>query len=286
MPDITTSWTPEQLALVESLTFGVEIESTIPYGILQIGPHGSGCPIATLPGWKADRDPSIRTRVRGHEACEFVSPVFKGVEGLRQLLADVAAIRAMGAKVNKSCGLHIHVGFDKRDTEAVAKLATLVSNFEKAIFASTGTKSRERGRWCGGLNRHGNAVAAVCASQCNRYHVCNFGTRLPTVEFRPFASTLNGVKIAGYVRLCLAIVERALTVKRLTDWTAKTPIESSPIHRGGEGETALTRLFYQIGWTKGRQPHTHGDLSGTGIPSIKRTKKEFVRLARKYDGQR
>lgn len=286
MPESTTTSTSEQVALVEHLTFGVEIETTIPAGRLLIGPHGSGYEIPTLPGWKADRDPSIRTTVRGHEACEFVSPVFKGIEGLRKLLADVAAIRAMGAKVNKSCGLHIHVGFDKHNAELVEKLATLVSNFEKAIYASTGTKARERGRWCNGLNRYGCAGNAVQASQRCRYHVCNFATRLPTVEFRPFASTLNGVKIAGYVRLCLALVERALTVKRVTDWTAKTPVESSPIHRGGEGETALTRLFYQIGWTKGRQSHTHGDLSGTGIPSIKRTKKEFVRLAKKYDGQR
>ena len=251
-----------------------------------IGPHGSGREIPALPGWKADRDPSIRVSARGHEACEFVSPVFKGAEGLRKLLADVAAIRAMGAKVNKSCGLHIHVGFDKNNSELVEKLATLVSNFEKAIYASTGTKARERGRWCNGLNRYGNAGNAVQASQRCRYHVCNFATRLPTVEFRAFAATLNAVKLAGYVRLCVGLVERALMVKRVTDWTAKTPVESSPIHRGGEGETALTRLFYQLGWTKGRQPHTHGDLSGTGIPSIKRTKKEFVRLARKYDGQR
>src|SRR5260221_10981272 len=98
MPDATISCPVEQLALVEELTFGVEIETTIPYGILQLGPHGSGREIATLPGRKADRDPSIRTTVRGHEACKFVSPVFKGVEGLRKLLADVAAIRAMGAK--------------------------------------------------------------------------------------------------------------------------------------------------------------------------------------------
>jgi Putative amidoligase enzyme len=164
MPESTTTSTSEQVALVEHLTFGVEIETTIPAGLFRIGPHGSGYEIPSLPGWKADRDPSIRTTVRGHEACEFVSPVFKGAEGLRKLLADVAAIRAMGAKVNKSCGLHIHVGFDKHNSQLVEKLATLVSNFEKAIYASTGTKARERGRWCNGLNRYGNAGNAVQAS--------------------------------------------------------------------------------------------------------------------------
>ena len=155
----------EQVALVKHLTFGVEIETTIPAGRLLIGPHGSGYEIPTLPGWKVDRDPSIRTTVRGHEPCEFVSPVFMGAKGLRKRLADVAAIRASSAKVNKTCGLHILVGFDKHNAELFEKLATLVNNFEKAIYATTGTKARERDRWCNGLNRYGSARNAVQASQ-------------------------------------------------------------------------------------------------------------------------
>ena len=141
---------------VEDMTFGIEIETTVPAGTLRVGYHGHGCSIPGLDGWKADRDPSIRA-TGNHEACEFVSPVFKGSEGLKQCLADVAKIRAMGAKVNASCGLHVHVGIDKNDAALVAKLTTLVANFEKAIYASTGTKSREVGRWCAGLQRYGNA---------------------------------------------------------------------------------------------------------------------------------
>ena len=270
---------------VQEITFGVEIETTIPTGLIRVGPHGCGTDIPELAGWKADRDPSISCRTPGHEPCEFVSPVFKGTEGIKQLLVDLAKIRAMGARINQSCGLHIHVGFDKSNVEASAKLATLVANFEKAIYATTGTKNRERGRWCGGVNRYGNAMQAILASQRNRYHVCNFGTDKPTVEFRAFGATLNAAKLVGYVRMCVGLVERALTAKRVTDWTAKTPVESSPIHRSGEGQTAVTRLFYQLGWTKGRQPHTHGDLSDAGIPSIQRGKREMMRLARKYDAQ-
>src|SRR5687768_12126637 len=100
---------------VDDITFGVEIETTVLAGTVQVGPHGAGCDIPQLPGWKADADPSIRTTpgTRNHVACEFVSPVFKGAAGLRQLLADLAVIRGLGAAVNASCGLHVHVGFDK-----------------------------------------------------------------------------------------------------------------------------------------------------------------------------
>jgi len=269
----------------QDITFGVEIETTIPRGILQVGPHGQGADIPSMPGWKADADPSIRVGIYSHEACEFVSPVYRGTEGLRQLLADLAKIKAMGANVNESCGLHIHVGFDKSDAVAVDKLATLVSNFEKAIYATTGTKKRERGRWCAGLNRYGSADRAVMNSQACRYHVCNFATVKPTVEFRAFGATLNPAKLVGYVRMCVALIERVHRAKRKTKWTAKTPVETSPLHRNGEGQTALTRLFYHLGWTKGEQSHTHGDLTGDGLPTVQRTKKELMRLAKKYDEQ-
>lgn len=269
---------------VQEITFGVEIETVIPRGLLSVGPHGCGNDIPQLPGWKADADPSIRvTDYSDSQACEFVSPVYKGAAGLRQLLADLDVIRGFGAKINDSCGLHIHVGIDKQDAALVARLTTLVANFEKAIYASTGTKKRETGRWCNGLSQYGTVGAAQSANRCSRYHVANFATNKPTVEFRAFGATLNATKLVGYVRLCVGLVERALRAKHLTNWSAKQPVETSPIRRGGEGQTAIARLFYQLGWTKGRTDHTHGDLSGEGLPGVDVVKTEFVRLAKKYD---
>ena len=94
----------------------------------------------------------------------------------------------------------------------------------------------------------------------------------------------GGMSYVGAIRaaqlgLKVGLVERSLMAKRVTDWNAKTPVETSPIHRSGEGQTAVARLFYQLGWTKGRQPHTHGDLSDAGIPTIDRAKRELMRLA-------
>lgn len=268
------------------ITFGLEVEGTIPADApFTVGPHGNGHPIPQLRNeWLADGDPSIHAG-RNRRPCEFVSPVYRGVEGLRQLLADLATIKSLGAEVNASCGLHIHVGFDKSNPELSAKLATLVSNFEKAIFASTGTKNRERGRWCAGLNRYGTVQSAMANGRMSRYHVANFATTKPTVEFRAFSASLNPQKIVGYVRMCVGLVERAVNAKRITNWTAKPVSPTSPIARKGEGQTALTRLFYQLGWIKGRQPHTFGDLSGEGLPEFKRTKRELMRMARKYDAQ-
>jgi hypothetical protein len=266
------------------IKFGIEIEATIPAGTIRVGSHGAGLPIEQLPGWKADRDPSIHTTA-GREACEFVSPVYCGTQDLRRLVADIATIKSLGAKVNASCGLHIHVEFDRSNAAAVEKLATLVANFEKAIFASTGTKNRERGRWCAGLNRYGSASYAIANSRRNRYHVCNLGSEHPTVEFRAFGASLNPQKIVAYVRMCVGLVERAMTAKRVTNWTAKPVVATSPIHRSGEGQTALTRMFYQLGWIKGRTNYTYGNLVSEGLKDITNSKRTLMQLARKYDAQ-
>ncbi len=273
--------------IAAQLTFGVEIETTMPAGYNVGSYHGSTQAQGLPAGWKATRDGSI-VAGPGRVACEFVSPVLRGEEGLRQVVEVVAKIREMGGEVNRSCGVHVHVGWSGNETET-ARLVTLVSNFEKAIYATTGTKARENGSWCGSVRRHENAAAAIEQAGSYRYHVLNLTNyrtgRVPAVEFRAFAATLNAMKIVGHVMMCLGLVERAMVARRSTNWVAKTPAESSPIKRGGEGLTEVNRLFYQLGWTKGRTDHGYGVLAGEGIPSLKDVKAKLVEMAKKYDAR-
>lgn len=263
------------------ITFGIEIETTIPLNLLVVGPHGGGLPIPQLPGWKADRDPSIVAH--GRDACEFVSPVYRGSDGLKQLIADVRKIKLLGAKINPSCGLHIHVGFPRGDAAAMKRLTTLASNFEIALYAVTGTKTRQRGRWCGSIRRWQTADTAMQNATYNRYHVVNLGSEHPTVEFRAFAGSMNLIKLAGYVAMCVALVERAINGKRISKWAPKPTVESSPLHRNGDGQTQLCRFFYCMGWIKGQQPFTFGNLFGPELPSLKIVKRMLMGMAREYD---
>ena len=279
---------------VNDLTFGVELEVTLPLGTCPVGGYHNGFQVPQLPeGWKAERDGSIQAGP-GHMAAEIVSPVLQGADGLRQLKAVCDWLHGAGAKVNRSTGFHVHVGFRRDDRYALRRLVSLVANFEKALFAATGTRSREEGTYCRPVQtdaRYQQAFrdATAGAAHLPRYHILNLTNLLgygkPTVEFRVFAGTTSTLKAVGYVRLCLAIVEKALNLKKLPQWVAKTPVQTSPIHRSGEGQTALTRLFYGLGWTKGRESHTFGDLQAEGLPTIEATKKELMRLARKYDGR-
>ena len=264
------------------LTFGIEIECTIPHANApQVGGYHAGRQIEGLPiGWNAQRDGSIRAG-RGYVGVEVVSPILKGADGIQQIKLVCEWLKRIGAKVNRSTGFHIHVGFDRENRDQLARLVTVVANFEKAIYASTGTKSREQGHFCRSVQASQVHRDGQLDNVC-RYHVLNVVTGKPTVEFRAFAGTLCFAKIVTHVRTCLGLVEKTLKVKRLPKWTAKVPVETSPIHRGGEGLTALTRMFYWLGWTKGREQYTFGMESNEG-PSIQACKKTLVRLAKKYD---
>lgn len=273
------------------MTFGVEIETTMPIGSVRVGGHGSGIQVSWLPaGWLADRDPSIIYDAATQVQCEFVSPVLKGADGLRQLCEVVREIKRRGGKVNDSCGIHVHVGFDKDNTKAVDRLLSLVANHEKAIYAVTGTKNRERGAgsrrgtcWCKSVRRFGSAVRARQSwdgPAGDRYHVVNLTSDKPTVEFRAFSGSLNPVKISGYVRLCVGLTQKALVAKRACRFASR----STTYREGrGEGQAEVTRLFYDLKWwnTDG----TVGSIEGEGVPTLAASKKILRAMAKQYDSQ-
>jgi hypothetical protein len=275
-----------------TIRFAVEIETHMPQGY-ERGPHGRGVPVPWLPGWLADADPSIVPPTYDRWGIEYVSPILDGPDGVEAIRAAVAAIKARGGKVNMSCGLHVHVDFDKRDKAALRRLVKLVANHEKGLYAVTGTVTRERGHgarygthWCKSVKQYGTAARAIRTAARDRYHLLNIATNKPTVEFRVFGASLNPVKILAWVRLCVGLVERALAPNAgHTPWN--NPARDGGLNgTEGVGEKEAARLMFALGWTYGgfgtrkwgRQPF--GTLgAGPLEPSIN----EILRLARKYD---
>lgn len=268
-------------------TFGVEIESTMPAGI-RIGGHGNGIQVPWLPtGWKADGDPSIIPGGNNRVGCEFVSPVLRGPEGIRQLMEVIAEIKRQGGEVNPSCGLHVHVGFDLANTMAVHRLISLVSNHERGMYAITGTRRREAGQgsrystcWCKGLRQYGKVQDAERYAKGDRYHMLNLQTWKPTVEFRVFAGSLNALKVATYVMVCVGLCDRACSTKRSAKWTPK------PKNTASQGQWEATRLMETLGWKKnGNATQPLRVIEGEGMPTVERMVGELNRLAKKYDGE-
>lgn len=281
------------------IAFGIEIETTLPNSdATPIGGYHRGLPVAWLPpGWKAERDSSIRPRGPGRKGCEFVSPKLRGWEGLQQVLQAVREIRQRGGRVNESCGIHISVQFDG-DAAALARLISLVANHEKGIYASTGTKRRERTIYAKKIKTYRNHNDAKQRCERDRYHLLNLthlarGTN--RLEFRAFAGSLNETKIAGYVQMCLGLVELALNTRRCSDWdyTKREGTRSCWDRPGaGEGETELNRLFYRLGWTKGwykgpLRDKRYGELQNSDgqVPDWRAVKVKLLQMAAKYDRQ-
>lgn len=276
------------------IAFGVEFETTLPMlDDTRIGGYHHGVQVAWLPaGWKAEHDSSIRASA-GRKACEFVSPKLQGAEGLAQVEAALDAINARGGQVNETCGLHVTITWNG-DAAALARLISLVGNHEKAIFASTGTRRRERTIYTKRIKQYGDKNLAKQRCEADRYHLLNL-THLARganrIEFRAFAGTTNKVKVLGYIMLCLGLAELALNTTRCADWDyAKPAGKKSCWDRpgAGEGETELNRLFYRLGWTKGwykgaLRTKVFGELAGETKPAWKAIKTKLLELAKKYD---
>lgn len=287
------------------ITFGVEIECTLPVAKMQeigmmVGRYHAGTQVPNLPiGWNAQSDGSIHATYP-MTGVEIVSPILKGADGIEQIKTVCKWLATMGAKVDASCGFHVHVGFSGRSARQLAQLVCLVARNEKALYAMTGTKGRENNHYCKSvkasfrpLGSRGSFRSCATASS-DRYHALNL-THVArggqTVEFRCFAGTLNVFKMLAYVQVCVGLVQKAIKTKSKISYDAKDlSADNSTLKTEGEGETAVNRLFYQLFWkfNGGFRAGIATDPKWTPLgildeATLARSGKLALAMARKYD---
>lgn len=296
--------------IADRLTFGVEIECTLPHAgpaaqFLRVGGRHSGIPCDRLPGqvagknWKCESDGSIMAG-HGRYGVEFVSPVLSGVAGLQNLAATMATIRSWGARTNASCGFHVHVGWTSNSIADLRKVVAYTAQYEDAFYAAAGTRSRETGRMCKSIKgferlpwnqgriedaRYGPGKQLRLRGCEDRYMLLNLenllmGNGKPTVEFRVFSGTVKTLKAITFVRLALAAFENALNYPRTPKWNVKAR---------GTGAEAMAKLLWSLGWgrvasTGNADSWNASELEGEGLPTIAASMQELTRLAAKYDG--
>jgi hypothetical protein len=307
--------TQAQSSKAHTYTWGIEIECFLPAAKVQelgieIGGYHSGRPLPhPFPqGWTAERDGSLHTSRPGYVSVEIVSPVLQGAEGIEQVRQVATILHSLQATVNRSCGMHVHVGAQSvaggsyaEVAEWVGKLLYQTAQHETALYASTGTHRRENGSYARSVKLQKQAADAVRKAPdrrkrealrdvvwgLDRYHTLNLTnlfTSKATVEFRFPAGTTDATKMIGHICTCLALAERATETTRM-NWEA---IASEKTYATkGRGLRELNRMLYLTGWTLGRrelgQPEVH--LAGWIAPldDLKPVKRELKRLARKYD---
>jgi len=150
----------------------------------------------------------------GNDTNEIVSPILQGNDGLNSLKRLCEALNEIDAKVNRSCGLHVHIGAanmtDKHYLNIIKnyqRLEVLVDSFMP-------------------LSRRANNNAFCCSlqgfdfSRCttkrdvydmmnSRYYKINSHAyiRHQTIEFRQHSGTTDYTKISMWIQFLAALVK-------------------------------------------------------------------------------
>ena len=205
--------------------------------------------------WKLMSDSSIRaerktadgyeTVGRGEYQVEMVTPKLTYAE-LPKLQECVRRVRKAGARVNRSCGIHVHVDASNHNRQSLKNLIGIMYSKEDILFKALQVSESRAERWCKKVREPMLRQARTLSSDettdltqleqvwyegdvadrehynWTRYHALNLHSVFyrGTVEWRCFNSTLHAGKVAAYVNLCLAISAQAIaqrsTVMRKT----------------------------------------------------------------------
>jgi hypothetical protein len=170
----------------------------------------------------------------------------------------------------------------------LAQLVGIVGNNEQAFYAMTGTRARERGIYCKKIKANYASIAKDGNWRSNhhasdRFHLLNLTnltTRKQTVEFRPFAGSLNIFKVLCAVQVCIGCVQKACWLNTKINYARP----ASPT-----GTAALKVMFRKLFWVIGSKTRGHVK-EGSQVPfgildpeTHADCVREALRMAAKYD---
>lgn len=141
------------------------------------------------------------------EGLELVSPKLYGAAGLETLEKVLAAINSAGARVDRSCGVHIHIDFRSKTFTQVKNAVLPIIRAQQAFFAMC-APSRRSNSYCDEWDRNSiRALERVAAlgqlSFLGPRGIVNVMSypRHGSIEFRSHGGSTNYKKIATWIRL-------------------------------------------------------------------------------------
>ena len=205
-------------AIINSLTFGVEIECyNAASNIIRERATANNLNIEYERYNHRDGHNYFKfttdASIQGAMPIECVSPVLKGKSGFADLKKCCKTLNEAGVKVNRSTGLHVHVGGIQTHTQYV----NVFRNYQmlERVIDTFMAESRRanNSNWCRTLSDH-NFDGCTCAQDvrevlgCDRYHRVNAESwvRHQTIEFRQHAGSTNFEKIQMWVTFCIKLV--------------------------------------------------------------------------------
>lgn len=207
------------------MKFGIELEcynvsrNTVATALVNAGLSAT---IAGYAGndyskWQVKTDGSIN----GTEGFEVVSPVLEGEAGLSEVRKVCAVLNSLDAKVNSSCGFHVHHDASGWGVQEFRNLFKRFVKFEGALdmLQPSNRRADQNAYILSVANRARPELIDSCRSVRQlsdlfgnrRYFKLNLQSffRSGTVEFRHHSGTTDADKIVNYIRLTAAMVKDA-----------------------------------------------------------------------------
>ena len=204
-------------------TFGVEIEcnqiglARAQVAVESVGQncYNNGYTHNHTDTWKVVSDSSIR----GRGPAEVVSRVLKGRNGFVEMRNVMLKLKENGARVNASCGMHIHLGVEHMTPRQRAMVIRLYSIFQEQFDLLIPAKRRNHNPYA----RHrsfSNAmlVAKQWASsrnqEDNRFQTLNLQSyqKYGTFEFRAHHGNTNPQVASAWIQLHMDFVQWCINI--------------------------------------------------------------------------
>ena len=161
--------------------------------------------------WKLVTDSSLH----GNNTFELVSPILHGEQGLEELEKVCWVLDLCNAKVNDTCGLHVHMDAAEFDLSTWKNLILTYKRLE-GVIDNFMPRSRRNNRYCKGLSaitetsiKNARSISDLrTAFLHNRYHKVNLEAyaRHRTVEFRQHGGSTNFTKMSAWIHFLAKMI--------------------------------------------------------------------------------
>ena len=216
---------------MERKTFGFELEFiNLDKNIFIKKLKESGFPVynprynTSKTSWRVVEDRSlVNNIIENGFTGELVSPILHGQSGIEAIKAVVGLLKTTGAKVNTSCGLHVHVSVKGFKLNQIKNLVLSYSKNEEEIDKRMKLSRRlNNNKYCLSMNTllgDPNINTKFMRANTKTRLADSFGTRylklnlksiqlFDTIEFRQHHASLDSQEVISWIQYCLDFVDK------------------------------------------------------------------------------
>ena len=221
---------------MRELKFGVEIEFFGANYVTVIEKlRAAGISVADFSGythkvisqWKVTTDSSVTASNTGlYRGLELVSPILYGDEGLDELAKVYEVLNSCGAKVDKTCGTHVHFDISDFTVKNCKNFLNLYYNYQ-GIINYLVPPSRRRNEYCKSLTKRDlveinkdyvsniGDIAWVLSTRYTKVNLQSY-VKYGTIEIRQHGGTTEFEKMEAWIILMYQLLDRAKQEEKIT----------------------------------------------------------------------